>query len=469
MKEPKKVIVKDFDDPEYIRKLANLKCFVEKWSLDADFHEAYNRDSEKTIAESGLDVEPEAVRILLDENEEKRVRDALRDGNITWKDLPETVVMYNAFIQEKLCMREKLRSELCAPREPRFKAWRERQERRCRLELGPSSRSMVQAAVMFELSEGCSVGCPFCGIAAKGLKGVFRYTDEHVELWREILSRLHTLIGDAAGRGTCYYSCEGLDKPDYEKFLSDYYAEFGVVPQTTTAASTRNIERTRALLRYTRENDPHIDRFSVLNPAMRDKLFESFSPEELLLVELLPQFPEAPGCKLTEAGRNRAKDRLDAVGGTIACTSGFVINLQEKSVRLMTPYVSDREHPTGEWIPEKCSFTSAEDLEKTVRRMISQYMPERLELDSRCAASCDFRLEEKEKKVWVFGHGMGMALLDADIRQETLDRLLTLLREGTHTGYDILAALPEDADIAHVILLLKTLWKHGLINQAETE
>ena len=126
-------------------------------------------------------------------------------------------------------------------------------------------------------------------------------------------------------------------------------------------------------------------------------------------------------------------------------------------MRLMTPFVSDKAHPTGEWILEKCSFTTADDLEETIRRMISQYMPERLELGGHCGASCGFRLEEKEGKVWVHGHCVGIAMMDAAIGQETLDQLLAMLREREHTGYDILEALPEGADMALVILLLKSL------------
>ena len=470
MKEPKYIIDKGFHDPEYARIVANIKRILEKWTLDADFQNAYRKDPVQAISGTGLDVDPESVRLLLNADEAKKIKTDIKEGRLRQEDLPEGYQLYEAFIREKLDSREGMRIELCTPDEPAFKAWRERQTRRCFLELGSlAAHSMIQAVLMFELSEGCSVGCPFCGVAAGGLKGVFLYTEEHAALWRDILSRMHALLGDAAGHGVCYYSCEGLDNPDYEKFLADYYAEFGIVPQTTTAVSTRNIERTRSLLRFGLENDPHIDRFSVLGPAMRDTIFESFTPEELLLVELLPQFTEAPDCKLIESGRNRSRDQEDAVASTIACTSGFIVNMQEKSVRLITPFISDKAHPTGEWILEKCSFSNAEDLEETIRRMISKYMPDRLKLDRRCQASCDFSLEEKEGKVWAFGHCVGIAVIDEAIRQEILDRLAALLKERDHTGYDILHELPEDTDISYIILLLKLLWKHGLIDQIEVE
>ena len=466
-REPKKVIDKGFNDTEYARIVANVKRILELWTLDARFHNAYEQDPERTLAETGLVVDPETIRLLLDDDAIKEMKAALKDGTLAVEDLPNDFRLYKAFIKEKIDSRDLLRNDLCAPDEPRFKAWRARQEKRCMLEFGVHALSMIQAPLMFELSEGCSVGCPFCGVASKKLAGVFRYTDEHARLWRDVLGRMHALMGDAAGSGAIYYDCEGLDTPDYEKFLADFFAEFGIVPQTTTAVSTRNIERTRALLQYGNENDPHIDRFSVLNPAMRDELFATFSPEELLLVELLPQFPEAPDCHLAEVGRGHPEEWGDEVGSTIACTSGFVVNMQEQSVRLMTPYVSCRTHPTGEWILEKAPFATADDLEGAIKRMIARYMPERFELGGPCKASCEFRLEQKEEKVWVSGHGAGFGLMETPFGQETLDCLRAMLGEGERTGYGILDVLPEGADIAHAILLLKALWEHGLIDQTE--
>jgi radical SAM family RiPP maturation amino acid epimerase len=451
-------------DPEIVRKVAQYKRLAEKWTLDAAFRDDYKRDPVKAIAATGFDISPEAFDLLIDKEALKKRVDDIREGRRSRDDIPESYLLYRGFIREKLEDREKMRKERCVPAEPHFKAWRQRQEKRCWMEMGPSAISMIQAPLMFELTEGCSVGCPFCGLASKGLQGIFRYTEDNAALWRETLSRIHTIIGDAAGCATCYYASEGLDNPDYEKFLADYFHEFGIVPQTTTAVSTRDIERTRALLRFGEENHPHIDRFSVLNADMRDKLFESFTPEELILVELLPQFPEAPGNRFAKAGRNRDRDN-DEVSGTIACASGFVINMPKRTIRLMTPFVSDRNHPTGEWNLEKCSFTSAEDLEFQIRRMIETYMPLQLDLEKPCGASCDIRMELKDDKVWVGAHSISFAMVCEPVEQAALDELTIALKERKYTGEEIMERLPEDTDVARIILLLNMLWDHGLIDQ----
>ena len=305
--------------------MAAFKRLVDIWRLNADFREAWCLDPEKAIAGTGLDIEPEAFRLYLHPAEAEKL--LLERGPDA---LPKSCLLYLSALREREELHKLLREKLNVPDGPHLRAWRERQDRRCRRQIGISQFSMTQFPLAFELSEGCSVGCPFCGFAAKGLRGIFRYTDENAVLWRETLSRLHALIGDAAGYGLCYYATEPLDNPNYEQFLADWRMEFGVMPQTTTAASARDIKRTRALLSANQACASYYFRFSVLSPAMRDELFTAFTPEELVSVIMLPQFPEAPGSDLLLAGRNRGQKETDAVGSTIACVSGFIVNMQEK-------------------------------------------------------------------------------------------------------------------------------------------
>lgn len=447
-------------DPESFRLLAAFKRLVDIWRLDADFREAWRLDPEKAIADTGLDIEPEAFRLYLHPAEAEKL---LREHGA--EALPKSCLLYLSALREREELHKLQWEKLNVPDEPHLRAWRARQDRRCRRQIGTSQFSMTQFPLAFELSEGCSVGCPFCGFAAKGLRGIFRYTDENALLWRETLRRLHALIGDAAGYGLCYYATEPLDNPDYERFLDDWRLEFGVMPQTTTAASARDIDRTRALLVSNQASASYYLRFSVLSPAMRDKLFTAFTPEELVGVIMLPQFPEAPGSELLPAGHNRGQKETGFVGSTIACVSGFIVNMQDKTVRLETPYASDRSHPTGEWILEKCAFSTAGDLEKQIRRMILQYMPENLDLQRQCGASCDFRLEEKDGEVWAFIREHGSVIMNATIGPAALDTLSKALKQRRYTGGELLDLLPEDTDFMTGFLLLNMLWHHGLIDQ----
>ena len=97
--------------------------------------------------------------------------------------------------------------------------------------------------------------------------------------------------------------------------------------------------------------------------------------------------------------------------------------------------------------------------------MISRYMPENLDLQKRCGASCDFRLEEKDGEIRAFIRERGSVILNSSIGQTALDTLSKALKEGRYTGGELLDLLPEDTDFITGFLLLNMLWHHGLIDQ----
>lgn len=209
--------------------------------------------------------------------------------------------------------------------------------------------------------------------------GVFRHTEENAALWRDVLAAAHAIIGDAAARATLYCATEPLDNPDYELFLEDFYHEFGRVPQTTTAAALRDIERTRRLLSWGQGTYEHVDRFSVLSKRDFHALIDAFTPEELVFTDLLPQFEEAPISNLIKAGRNRSA--ASGTVGTIACVSGFVVNMCERTVRLETPVVASEEHPTGELVYGTETFSDGASFDCVLRGMIEQHMHETIGLE----------------------------------------------------------------------------------------
>lgn len=359
-------------EPSRRPQVAALKRVFELWTLDQEFHDAYLSDSTRALAGTGLDVDPCAVSLIL----LRRMPDG-GEAPASLEELPETFVWYQEFVEGRFQRNLRARTSY-APSEPRFRDWRLRQLRRCDREMGPRAKYMGHLPVVFELSSGCSMRCPFCALSAGTLKGVFRHTEENAELWRDVLARVHAIMGDAAGKGICYCATEPLDNPDYELFLADFFDEFGRVPQTTTAAATRDVERTRRLLSWGQGLHPHFDRLSLLSRHDVDVILSSFSPEELLFTDLLPQFEEAPASNLLRVGRNRGSDHGKV--GTIACASGFLVNMWERSVRLVTPALVSDEHPTGELVYEQATFADGAGLEEAILGMIDRHMHETISI-----------------------------------------------------------------------------------------
>ena len=356
-------------DPSRAPAVAALKRLFERWGFDREFHDAYLADPAGALATTGLDVDPRAASLVL----LRRLPEG-DDG-----ELPETFVWYRDFEEGRFAHGMRNRDRL-ALKDPRLRDWRDWQIRRCNRAMPYYSQFMAHVPLVFELTLGCSVGCPFCAFSAGRLQGVFRHTDANAQLWRDTLVRMRDLIGDAAATSVCYCATEPLDNPDYELFLADFYDEFGRVPQTTTAAATRDLDRTRELLRWGQQTYLHRDRLSLLSKEECDLVHAEFTAEELLYTDLLPQFPDSPIANLKRVGRNLGAKQGEE--GTIACASGFIVNMAERSVRLVAPVVADEEHPTGELVYEKAGFGDAASLQEVVGGMIDRHMHETITLAS---------------------------------------------------------------------------------------
>jgi len=192
---------------------------------------------------------------------------------------------------------------------------------------------------------------------------------------------MQEILGFAAGAGFCYWATDPLDNPDYEKFCSDFHKILGVFPQTTTAQPLKDIERTKALLKLSRKKGCLINRFSILSLKILNQVHEKFSAEELLHVNLALQNQESEGGK-AHAGRSRERNLKKGQEdselpdqGTIACVSGFLFNMVERSVKLISPCNASERWPLGYIVFDEGTFTDASDLKILLERMIDQHMP----------------------------------------------------------------------------------------------
>ena len=461
--EIKNVIESPTDDAEYLREVAEAKRALELWTMEPGFREAFLSAPEETLSAHGLSVDALSVKILADHDT------AVKYQKTPPEELPSAVRRYRAFIQEKVTGRERMTKEYCVPKHAAFHAWRSRQINRCWAELGLRNRSLVHVPMTFELDLGCSVGCPFCGVMAGRLQKVCPHDEENAALWKGVLSFVKETIGDAAGHGTCYYATEPLDNPDYEKFTDDFFEVFGVVPQLTTAASMRKPERTRAYLFDALKKYRWIHRFSVLSLDVLHKIYETFTPEELLCVELLPQFTEAPQNMFANAGRARENDALrvdDGDGSTISCVSGFIVNIAERSVRLITPCGADEAHPTGEYLVAKEFFSDLDGFKRVLVSFIDRYMSADFPKDRPLLLRPTISFDKTAEGI-AFCHTdkfrlkfQGTDELSPSLYQDVLEKL----QEGGKTAYDVAEELMEESGAfpANVFFILEKFESAGL-------
>lgn len=267
---------------------------------------------------------------------------------------------------------------------PRFHVWRERQIRRCNSEVG-SEGAITHPVIAFELSEGCTVGCWFCGLSAGRFKGYFEYNEEHAELWRGVVGVASKMFGSAARTGFCYWATEPMDNPDYDRFLSDYYQITGALPQTTTAAPLKDRALTERVLQLFDRYRSVTNRFSVLSTDHLNQIHAAFSPEDLMGVELVQQGKETLTAKAL-AGRSREvtlraanKDAIavpEYRSTTIACVSGFLVNMPQRRVQLVTPVPASKRWPLGYRILDERFFKTPDGFREELQSIIDQHMRE---------------------------------------------------------------------------------------------
>ena len=448
---------------EHRSDVAHCKRFCEYWAAHPEFREALPKDPYGVAQAAGLKTDPLSIRRLWELDPEHPAYQA---------EPSLTLLRYRSFMAEKLAFRDTMQTQVKSPHRG-YRAWRERQIRRCYGELGKAKgEGLVHAGLAVELCEGCSVGCWFCGISALKFNGVWPYSDENARLWREVLDSLHEQIGDAAGAGFCYWATDPLDNPDYEKFCGDFADRFNTYPQTTTAQPMRDPDRFRELHATARRRGCRIDRFSVLSRGTLRKIFAEYTAEELLFVELVMEMDGAWAGKAF-AGKARNKpDKwkkstgqelpLDAATSTIACVSGILLRMPEQTFELITPCRADEKNPNGYKILARHEFADAEEFDTRLRETLSS-LKERLPMDQVVRLRDDLRLETLEN---------GFAVVSDYIRHTFTDQLfpgvLSLapsLAKGEGTAMQLALDLESSVPLQDTLAFLHRLFALGLLEE----
>src|SRR4051812_11916837 len=110
---------------EEISDFSQVKRFMERFQGDPVFRERLPKEMQACASEYGFTLDPESLRCMWDVN----LKLSLLRGEHPDFPVPPLVAKYRTWIGERLHWRERIRTA-CAPNEPRWRSWRERQMNR---------------------------------------------------------------------------------------------------------------------------------------------------------------------------------------------------------------------------------------------------------------------------------------------------------------------------------------------------
>ena len=316
----------------------------------------------------------------------------------------------------------------------------------------------------FELSEGCRMHCPFCGLAAPAWRRDAPYARD---AWRSLVAVAQDRLGPIADQAPLYFATEPLDHPAYEDFLRDVAETSEHIPQTTTAAPERDPERTRRLMRWLGPRRLLIEgrlRFSIRTLAQFRRVIETFSAEELAGVELLVNNPESIN-PVADAGRAREAgvfgDRRH-VRYSISCLAGVLVRLWDQSMSFVEPLTPSERHPLGIRVHETLPCSTAEELADGIGRLFCRHGGSTPDADRRLRLGPEIGVAAQGARLMLLGDGTGFGI-SRNLYTEALVGLLSHDSSGL-TLHEIEERVALDGYHAQEMrTLVCTLYQKGYI------
>lgn len=391
-----------------MEQVAQMKRFSEWIQADSELRKNLISDENITVEQKewmkkiGIELElddisffwkyPVAVNCYLDLIIKNREDEITNEIKKILTELP-MLVLWGKYYKMRKHSRLSVKDALFESTHKNFGLWRKRRIASSKSELGYYAIEIFPPAFSFELNNGCSVGCWFCSFAANKLSATFDYPKMKEEAL-SIVRHCKDIFGiELLQMSLPYYRTEPHDNPHYIEFLKDFEKETDAVLCTATAACT-DIEWIKNLLQYYQHREDgkvyYWPRLSILTMNILRKIHTAFTPLELKDTELLIQvkdntrpkvaggriFKEQAGLREIENLETIEKSKLTTLvpQGTIACVSGFNINLATRTIMLFSPCYTSVKWPHGFRVFGEVTYKDANDFPRVIKELVDKYV-----------------------------------------------------------------------------------------------
>ena len=396
--------------PGEMRMLVETKRFFECYQGDRAFREAADAGGEFTdeqrrmLKDIGVTFEPEAMELVWTRPDLLERTSSLVVLHPGFEEVPSEIHAALAPYPEmrtwlrwrhrsqRMLLVQKLVASSRSTLSPEYTAWRGRRVAATRNELGSYGWGLDHPCHAVEMAVGCSVGCGFCAFDAGKLQTVFDLArPENRELVRGVATGMASVLGWPAAHGMLYWSTEPHDNPHYVKLLEFWQRMTGAMLCTATARAGE--DWVRELIDYYSTGPVPWPRISVLSRGIMRRLHRAFTPMEMRDTTLLMQQKDGEALRAkVPGGRERMLRQLveaddlrnvdfenlpegfEPPQGSIACISGPLVNMVNRTLKLISPCYTTMEYRYGYRVFDETTFDGPEDFEVALKRMVRRSM-----------------------------------------------------------------------------------------------
>jgi hypothetical protein len=164
--------------------------------------------------------------------------------------------------------------------------------------------------------------------------------------------------------------------------------------------------------------------------------------------------------KVNSPGKKEAGLQVNEGVSSIACVSGYLVSMMDRTIKLVSPCQASEQWPMGFRIHDEGTFGDAKDFGAFITGSISKHMPSSLPIDKPVAFRNGLAYEQNENGFILSSQASAHSFTG----DEFVARLGDMVAEGIHSPAQIVGALVDSgADIFGVRGTLSDLYDKGFL------